>query len=124
MPDVLVGPAVATSSVGEMQISSTGTRMLIANTKTASVGEVKLYQLSADHQTLTEVGTRSFTGSARSVEFTDNDVSVFYTLDHQFQVDSLQAQVIDMGLMGKRKTMKSKEMEIVWILGLGFMIAD
>lgn len=74
----LIGAAVASSSVCEMQISPGGTLMAIAN-NTSGGGELKLYALSADHQTLTSLGSQTMTPLTRSVEFSNNDVSLFFT---------------------------------------------
>lgn len=79
--DVLIGAATSGSSAGEIRIAPSGTLMAIANTN-GSTGEVRLYTLSADHQVLTAVGTRTLPGKAVSVEFSDSDVSVFVSANN------------------------------------------
>lgn len=74
----------------DMQISPSGTLLAVAYNDVIfsgtlqTYGVMRLYSLSANHQTITPVATRtvittSTLNGAKSLEFSNNDVSLFYT---------------------------------------------
>jgi RHS repeat-associated protein len=70
----------ATGPDGEIQISSDGLKLAVAST-TGSIGEVRVYNISADHQTLTSRGRLAMNASTRGrhVEFTHTDLRLYFT---------------------------------------------
>lgn len=70
----------ATGPEGELQISANGLKMAVANTN-GGIGEVRVFDISSNHQTLTYKGriAMNATTSARHVEFTANDVRIYFT---------------------------------------------
>ncbi len=74
-----LGSAINSSVAGEMVISPSGTLLAIANNSTSVASEIKIYTLGVDHQPLTSLGSRTFGGIGKSVEFTNNDISLYYT---------------------------------------------
>ncbi|MCD6066498.1 MAG: hypothetical protein K0S33_1324 [Bacteroidetes bacterium] len=75
-----ISPSVA-GAVSEMQISANGLKIAFAHNLTSSTAEVRMFSISADHQTLGSLGKLSFGAStfARSVEFTQNDTYIYFT---------------------------------------------
>jgi RHS repeat-associated protein len=69
--------------VGELQISASGTLMAVTNNVSGSSGngEVRMYRISADHQSLSDFGKQALASSslAKSVEFTQNDSYIYFT---------------------------------------------
>ncbi len=70
----------AQGNEGEIQVSSLGTKLAIAN-NVGTNGEVYLYSLSSDHQNLNSLGKINFNAgtSARYIEFSQNDVRIYFT---------------------------------------------
>ncbi|MCD6020273.1 MAG: conserved repeat domain protein, partial [Bacteroidetes bacterium] len=74
-----ISTAVSSSGDGEIVISPTGNKLAVVTNTSASNSEIKVYTLGANHQSLAFSASRGFAGNSKSLEFTDNDVSVFYT---------------------------------------------
>lgn len=65
---------------GEIQISANGLKMVVANT-TGSVGELRVYDISTNHQTLTSKGRLAMNASSsgRYAQFTATDLRIYFT---------------------------------------------
>lgn len=77
---VTFGSDAAAGPEGEIKISANGLKMAVANT-TLGVGEVRVFNLSTNHQTLTYTGRLAMSAgsSARYLEFSANDVRLYFT---------------------------------------------
>jgi hypothetical protein len=74
-----ISTAASISKDCEICISPSGTLLAIVTNTSSSNSEIKLYTLGSNHQSFTLSATRGFTGNSKSLEFTNNDVSLFYT---------------------------------------------
>jgi hypothetical protein len=68
-------------AIGDMQISANGMKLAIANIVSGTTGEIRMYSLGADHLITTSLGQMSLGAgnSSRSVEFTHNDLFIYFT---------------------------------------------
>jgi RHS repeat-associated protein len=73
--------SVNSSAVGDMQISANGTKLAIANTVSGTTGEIRVWNLGADHLISGPAGAISLgtNNNAKSVEFTQNDSYIYFT---------------------------------------------
>ncbi|MDI9342122.1 MAG: hypothetical protein QM534_16230, partial [Sediminibacterium sp.] len=80
LPDGPSFASDASGAEGEFRISPDASKLCIANI-TGGAGELKVYGLSSDHQTLTNLGRllMSAATSARYAEFTANGTRIYFT---------------------------------------------